>query len=64
MGRNSVAGIATSYGLDSPGIESRCGRDFPQSSRHGRGVHSASCTMGAESFLWVKQPGRGVDQPP
>jgi hypothetical protein len=29
---NSV-GIATGYGLDHPGIESRCGRDFSQPSR-------------------------------
>ena len=25
----SVVGIATAYGLDGPGIESRWGRDFP-----------------------------------
>ena len=30
---DSVVGIATRYGLNSPGIESRCGRDFPHSSR-------------------------------
>ena len=29
----SVVGIATGYGLDSPGIESRWGRDFPHLSR-------------------------------
>jgi hypothetical protein len=29
----SVAGIATGYGLDGPGIESRCGRDFSHLSR-------------------------------
>jgi hypothetical protein len=28
-----VVGIATRYGLDSPGIESQCGRDFPHPSR-------------------------------
>jgi hypothetical protein len=28
-----VVGIATRYGLDVPGIESRRGRDFPQPSR-------------------------------
>jgi hypothetical protein len=28
-GPGSVVGIATAYGLDGPGIESRCGRDFP-----------------------------------
>ena len=29
----SVVGIATGYGLDGPGIESRCGRDLPHLSR-------------------------------
>jgi hypothetical protein len=29
----SVVGITTSYGLESPGIESRWGRDFPHLSR-------------------------------
>jgi len=33
MGRNSAVGIATRYGLDGPGIESRWGRDFPYISR-------------------------------
>ena len=28
-GSGRVVGIATGYGLDGPGIESRCGRDFP-----------------------------------
>ena len=28
LGRNSIFGIATRYGLDGPGIESRWGRDF------------------------------------
>ena len=28
-GRDSSVGIATRYGLDGPGIESRWGRDFP-----------------------------------
>ena len=28
-GLGSVVGIANGYGLDSPGIESRWGRDFP-----------------------------------
>jgi hypothetical protein len=32
VGRDSVVGIATRYGLDGPGIESRWGRDFPQPS--------------------------------
>ena len=32
-GPRSVVGIASAYGLDGPGIESRCGRDFPHLSR-------------------------------
>jgi hypothetical protein len=32
-GLGSVVGIATAYGLDGPGIESRWGRDFPYLSR-------------------------------
>jgi len=32
-GRDSSVGLATSYGLDGPGIESRWGRDFPHPSR-------------------------------
>ena len=32
-GPGSVVGIATAYGLDGPGIESRLGRDFPNLSR-------------------------------
>ena len=33
MGRDSSVGIATRYGLDGRGIESRWGRDFPHPSR-------------------------------
>ena len=33
FGPGSVVGIATAYGLDGPGIESRWGRDFPHQSR-------------------------------
>ena len=29
-GPGSIVDIATGYGLDGPGIESRWGRDFPQ----------------------------------
>ena len=37
MGRDSSVGIATRYGLDGPGIESRWGRDFPHPSRSALG---------------------------
>jgi hypothetical protein len=60
MSRDSSVGIATRYGLDGPGIESRWGRDFQHPSR----VYPASCTMGTGSFPGVKRPGRGVDHPP
>ena len=51
-GPGSSVGIATGYGLDGPGIESRLGgRDFPHLSRP---IHPASCTMGTGSFPAVK----------
>ena len=35
--RASSVGIATRYGVDGPGIEFRCGRDFLQLSTHALG---------------------------
>ena len=57
-GPGSSVGIATDYGLDGPGIESRWDRDFPfvQTSP---GAHPAYCKMGTGSFPEVKS-GRGV----
>ena len=55
-------GIATRYGLDGPGIESRWARDFPHPS-NGSGDNPASYTMGIGSFAGFKRPKRGVDQP-
>ena len=52
-GPGRSAGIATDYGLDGPGIESRWGKIFRP------WAHSASCTMGSGSFPGVKY-GRGV----
>ena len=37
-GPDSVVGIATAYGLDGPGTESRWGRDFPHLSRPALGL--------------------------
>ena len=43
-GRDSSVDIATRYGLDGPGIESRWGRDFPQPSRPALGpTQSPQC---------------------
>ena len=38
--RDSSVGIATRYGLESSGIESRCGQDFPRCSRAAVGPYS------------------------
>ena len=37
VGRNISVGTAICYGLDGPGIESLCGRDFPHPSRPAMG---------------------------
>ena len=63
-GRDSSVGIATRYGLDGPGIESRWRRDFPHPSRPALGAYPASCKMCTGSFPGVKRPGRGADHPP
>ena len=62
-GPGSVVGIATGYGLDGPGVESRWGRDFPHLSRPALGAHPASCAMGTGSFPGVKS-GQGVKLTP
>jgi hypothetical protein len=51
-GPGSVVGIATGYGVDGPGIESRWGRDFPHLSRP---------TLGPTQFpvQWVPRLSRG-----
>jgi len=45
-------GIATDYGLDGPGIESRWGWNFPPV-QTGPGAHPASCTIGTGPFPGV-----------
>ena len=40
VGRDSVVGIATNYGLDGPGIETRSARVIPHKSRLALGPHS------------------------
>jgi len=53
--------MATDYGLDAPGIESRWGRDFPPV-QTGPGAHPASRTRGTEPFPRGKvRPGRAAD---
>jgi hypothetical protein len=62
--RDSSVGTATCYGLDDPGIEFRCRRDFPHPSNTGPAAHPTSYTVDTGSFLRVKWPVRGVDHPP
>ena len=63
-GRDSSVGIATRYGLDGPGIESRWGASFSAPVQTSPGVHPDSYTLGTGSFPGVKRPGRGADHPP
>jgi len=56
-GPGSSVRIATGYGLEGPGIESRWRRDFSHLS--GPEAHPASCTMGTGCFPGVKS-GRGL----
>ena len=63
--RGSSVSIATRYGLDGPGIESRwVGARFSAPVQTGPGAHPASYTVGTGAFPGVKWPGRGVDHPP
>jgi hypothetical protein len=55
--------IATGYGLDGPGIESRWGSRFSAPVQTGPGAHPASCTTGTGSFPGVES-GRGVTLTP
>jgi len=55
IGPGSAVGIATSYGLDGPGIESRWGARFSAPVQTSPGAHPASCTMSTRSFLGGKE---------
>ena len=61
--RYSSAGIATRYGLDGQGIESRCGRDFPHPSRPTLGP-TQLLYSGYRVFPGLKRSGRVVVHPP
>ena len=58
-GPGTVVGIATAYGFDGPGIESRWGRRHSAPVQTGPEAHPTSCTMGTVSFPGVRC-GRGV----
>jgi len=57
----SVVSMATGYGPDRPGIESRWGSEFPPF-QTGHEAHTASYTRVTGSLPWGKErPGRDAD---
>jgi hypothetical protein len=62
VGRDSVVGIATRYGLEDPGIESRRGEIFCSRPDRPCGQPTLSCN-GYQIFPAGKRPGRGADHP-
>jgi len=64
VGRDSSVGVATCYGMDGSGIESRWGARFSAPVHTGPGAHPASYAMDTGSFPGVKRPEHGVDHPP
>ena len=64
VGRDGVIGVAASYGLDGPGIESRWRRDFPNPPRPSVGLTQPPLQWVPDVFPGLKRPGRGVDHPP
>jgi hypothetical protein len=63
VSRDSSVGIATAYGLEGPGIESRWGARFSAPVHTSPEAHPASCKIGTVSFLGVRC-GRGVTLTP
>jgi len=61
----SSVGIATGYGPDGPGIESRWGARFSAPVQTGPGAYPTSCTMDTGSFPGGEErPGRDADPSP
>jgi hypothetical protein len=57
VGRRSSVAIATRYGLDGPGIESRWGASFSAAVQTGPGSHPASIIGNGSFFQGVKRMG-------
>jgi hypothetical protein len=63
VGRVSAVGIASRYGLDGPGIESRWGRNFPHPSRLALGPTQPTTQWVPDLFTGGKAAG-AWDWPP
>jgi hypothetical protein len=63
MGLDSAVGIATRYGLGDPKFRIPVGVRFSAPVQTGPEANPACYTRGTGSFLGVKRPVRGVDQP-
>jgi hypothetical protein len=59
-----IVSIATRYGMDGPGIESRWEERFSSPVQTGSEAHPASYRMDTGSFLGVNWRERGVGHPP
>ena len=64
VGRDSSAGIATRYGLDGQGIESRWGRDIPHPSRPALGPTQPPVLWVPGLSLGEKRPGMALTTHP
>jgi hypothetical protein len=57
VGRDNAVGTATRYGLDGPGIKSRCGARFWATVKTGPEAQPVPCAMGIGSIPWAKTVG-------